>query len=47
MNDGIQIESIKSATGASLICDEINAIFFSRGVLRRSGKATAPVRLAA
>ncbi|CAN7727081.1 hypothetical protein LJR260_005932 [Variovorax paradoxus] len=45
--NGIQIESVKSATGASSTCDEINEIFFNRGVLRRSGKAAAPVRLAA
>ncbi|MDP9928050.1 hypothetical protein [Variovorax paradoxus] len=45
--NGIQIESIKSASGASVTCEEINEIFFSQGVLRRSGKATAPARLAA
>jgi hypothetical protein len=45
--NGIQIESVKSATGASSTCDENNEVFFSRGVLRRSDKAAAPVRLAA
>jgi hypothetical protein len=45
--NGIQIESVKSATGASSTCDEINESFFSRGVLRRSDKAAASVRLAA
>ena len=45
--NGIQIESIKSATGAFSTCDEINEIFFSQGVLRRSDKEAAPVRLAA
>ena len=45
--NGIQIESVKSATGSYSTCDKINEIFFSQGVLRRSGKATAPARLAA
>ncbi|MDQ0586541.1 hypothetical protein [Variovorax paradoxus] len=45
--NGIQIERANSATGASSTCDEINGIFFSRGVLRHSGKAAAPVGLAA
>ena len=44
---GIQIESIKSASGASLTCKETNEILFSQGALRRSDKAAARVRLAA
>jgi len=45
--NGIQIEGVKSAARAFSTCEEINEIFFSQGVLRRSGKATAPARLAA
>jgi len=45
--NGIQIESVKSATCASSTCDEIKKVFIRRGVLRRADKAATPVRLAA
>ncbi|WP_157634351.1 hypothetical protein [Variovorax sp. Root318D1] len=44
---GIQIEGVESATRAFSTCDEIGEIFFSRAVLRRSGKAAVPLRLVA
>ncbi|MDQ0570360.1 hypothetical protein QFZ42_002194 [Variovorax paradoxus] len=45
--NGIETEGLKSTTGASSTGDEINEIFFSQGVLRRSDNAAAPVGPAA